>query len=115
MDSLWILNIVSKENIYLITPWILIITGILVQRRFVGRVATFTDTLAVNIHFSSLENLNPFLIFYANIGLLFGIIAIISYISYKLGKGSRLSGWFYYANWPFCSIVVGLIILFTYP
>jgi len=35
----------------LIGPFVLVIIGYLVERNFVGRIATFTNTIAVNLAF----------------------------------------------------------------
>jgi len=111
--GLWILNLISKESLLVLTPWILILVGILIEKHFIGRVATFTNTMAINIHFSSIQDLNPPLALYANLGLLFGVVAIISYIvSTKLGQRLGLPWWYYkITNWAFSSIVTGILLL----
>ena len=109
--GLWILNLISNESLLTITPWILLIVGFLVEKHFVGRVTTFTNTLAINIHFSSISNLASFWIFYANIGLLFGIVAIISYSVSVAGYRLGLPNWYYQSNWAFCSIIIGILLL----
>ena len=110
--ALWILNLISTESLLGITPWILILVGLLVEKHYVGRIATFTNTLAINIHFSTIQNLDKFFILYANLGLIFGIIAIFSYTISKYGNRLGLPREYYIiTNRLFSSIVVGILML----
>lgn len=101
-------NIVS-----LIGPFVLIAVGYLVERNFVGRVATFTNSIAVNLAFygknlSGLGALELPLIIYLDVGLVMGVIAIIAY-----EEGRRLMSQFYQLSWLYCSIVAGAVVLFS--
>lgn len=101
-------NIVS-----LIGPFVLIAVGYLVERNFVGRVATFTNSIAVNLAFygkdlSKLGGLEWPLIIYLDVGLIMGIIAIIAY-----EEGQSLIRYFYQFSWIYSSIVVGFLVFFS--
>lgn len=103
---LWFVSIIPENIIRLVTPVILIIVGYLVEKRFIGRVSLFTNTIALNIFLYSLTIPN-YLMWYANIGMIAGIIGIFSYaIKYSLPT------FFYILSYIYSSIPVGLIILY---
>lgn len=87
----------------------LLIIGFLVEKRYVSRPATFANVLALNAH----TYLRPFppnwLVWYANLGLIVGAIAILSYAAEE-----SLSEDFYTLTLLlYSSIPVGGVILFT--
>ena len=97
----------------LVAPAILIVIGFLVEHNFVGRVATFTNSLAVNLAYygKDLPTLGIWqspLILYLNIGLIMGIISILAYSS-----NTRLPQIFYIISWAYSSIVVGIVVLLS--
>ena len=104
---------IPQSIVSLIAPFILIIVGALVEKNFVGRIATFTNAIAVNLafygkDFASLGILQWPLTIYLDIGLIMGVIAIIAY-----EEGASLSSVFYMLSWAYCSIVVGIITLLS--
>ena len=105
MSSLWISALPAIYAGYL-APLCLITIGYLVERNFVGRMAIFGNAIALNLHVLTAQNPSFLFVWYANIGLLMGIIAIISYAVRK-----PLNGLFYTVGWLYCSIVVGFIIV----
>lgn len=104
---------IPSEYISLIGPFVLIIIGYLVEKNFVGRIATFTNSIAVNLAFygKDLSKLGQWqlpLIVYLDIGLIIGIIAILAY-----QQSRSLFRFFYQISWVYSSIVVGFIVLFS--
>jgi hypothetical protein len=86
----------------------LVAIGYLVEKNFVGRIATFSNALAINLHVFTITTPHQILVWYANIGIIIGVLAFISY-----GIQQSLSRYFYFISWAYSSIVVGLIILVT--
>ena len=105
MSDLWISALPAIYAGYL-APFSLILISYLVEKNFVGRIAMFSNAIALNLHVCALQNTNPLLIWYANIGLLFGLIGIITY-----ALNISLHGIFYKISWLYASFVVGFIIL----
>lgn len=86
----------------------LILIGFLVEKQFVGRTSLFANSVAVNVHFYQNPTFEPLLIWYANIGLLVGGIAIISYATEE-----SLPSEFYTLAWAYSAIAAGVVILLT--
>mgnify|MGYP000047014085 CR=1 FL=1 len=111
MVHLW-LSILSPNFINLLGPLSLIVIGFLVEKNFVGRITTFCNALAINLHVYTLlattGKVSSLLIWYANGGLVLGIIGLIAYsILFSLPQI------FYILSWLYSSILVGGIILIT--
>lgn len=105
-SSLWISALPSIYVGYL-APLSLIIIGYLVERNFVGRIAIFSNSLALNLHVYALQTTNPLLIWYANIGILFGIVALLTY-AIRMSVHSI----FYKIAWFYASFIVGFVVIF---
>lgn len=128
--NLWF-SILSPPVINISAPLALVLIGYLVERRYVGRLALFSNAIAINLHFYLIHTTNHFLITYGDIALIFGSIGIIWYIYWRVtleeycyeGDGQvhldtgdnyrPLPQWFYKIGFLFSSVVVGLLILFT--
>ncbi|MCL4480878.1 MAG: hypothetical protein M1113_05280 [Candidatus Thermoplasmatota archaeon] len=116
----WISAVIPSTYIPYLAPISLIIAGSLTERHYVGRIPIFTNTIALNVLFYySQSNFSYFgtlflsvFEWYANIGLIMGLIAVMSYAS----KGKR-SKTYYTIAWAYSSIVVGLLIaiFYAYP
>ena len=115
----WI-SIIPSEYIMYLAPVSLIIAGFLIDKHYIGRIQIFTNTIALNVLFyyseSNLAYYGTLFLslfeWYANIGLIMGIIAVISYTAN--GKRSKT---YYRIAWAYNSILVGLImvIFYAYP
>lgn len=106
--SLWISSL-PVSVVGILGPISLLVVGFLVERRFISRMTIFTNSIALNLMAFGLANPPFYLVSYANIGLLLGVIALISYAAQK-----SMSKLFYLIGWLYCSIVVGaLIFLFA--
>jgi len=87
----------------------LLVIGFLVEKQYVSRPATFANVLALNTHVYQQAFSPDWLIWYANIGLAAGAIAIFSYAAEE-----SLPGDFYKATMLFySSIPVEIVILIT--
>lgn len=104
--ELWISTLIPAVLIQKIGPLSLVIIGYLVEKNFVGRIATFSNALAINLYVFAISNLSGFLLWYANIGIIMGVLALVSY-----SLQSSLPKQFYLLSWAYCSLVVGFIIL----
>jgi hypothetical protein len=100
----WFSNIIPSEWIFSIGPIILLIVGHLVEKKYVGRMTIFTNTMAINIFFFS-KNVPELFVWYANIGLILGIISLFSYY-YR----SPMPTWMYTVAMIYSSIPIGLIM-----
>lgn len=105
MNDLWIAALPSIYAGYL-APFSLILIGYLVEKKFVGRIAMFSNAIALNLHVYALQSTSPLLVWYANIGLLFGVVGIVTY-----ALNISLHGIFYKISWLYASFIVGFIIL----
>ena len=105
VNELWF-SMLPAFLIQKIGPLSLILIGYLVEKNFVGRIATFSNSLAINLHVFTMNNPHHYLIWYANIGLIMGGLAIASYWS-----KTPLTRYFYFISWAYSSFVVGFIIL----
>ncbi len=116
----WISIVIPSAYIQYLAPVSLILVGYLAERHYVDRIPIFTNSIALNILFYySQSNLLYFgslfmsvFEWYANIGIIMGLIAVISYASN--GKQSKT---YYTIAWAYSSIVVGLlmVIFYAYP
>lgn len=100
INELWI-SILPTFLIQKIGSLSLIAIGYLVEKNFGGRIATFSNTLAINLHVLMMNNPHFFLVWYANIGLVMGILAFVSY-----GLQQSLLRHFYLISWAYSSFVV---------
>ena len=107
MNELWI-SILPALLIQKLGPLSLVLIGYLVEKNFVGRIASFSNALAINLHAFTISNPANWLVWYSNIGFLVGIIALFSY-----GLHQSLPKYFYILSWAYASFVVGFIILAT--
>ena len=106
-DTLWITHVLPAWLLQRLGALSLVAVGLLVEKHYVGRITTFANTIAINIH--AAYTTSPWwLVWYANIGLIVGMIALASYASRE-----SLPGWFYAIGFIYSSAVVGLLILIT--
>lgn len=108
MESLWI-KLLPEAWVNSMPGLSLLLVGYFAEKNFVGRIATFCNTLAINLHLMLIQHPPEILVWYANIGLVMGIVGIVAYQSQN-----SLSQYYYKASWAYCSIIVGLIILFVH-
>ncbi|WP_254538715.1 hypothetical protein [Halomarina litorea] len=87
----------------------LIVIGLLVERHYISRPSIFANTIALNVHFYQNPIFEPLLVWYANIGLVFGAIAMLTYL-----MDERLpSSYYELAMLVYSSIPAALVIFLT--
>ena len=87
----------------------LIVVGLLVEKRFVSRPSIFANAIAINVYVNKQAFPPEWLILYANIALIAGIVAISAYAS-----NTSLGGYFYDIMFlSYSSLSVGGVILIT--
>jgi len=67
----------------LLTAIVLIVTGYLVERKFVSRMSTFANGLAINIVLQGIDNRHWVLNLYGNFCLVMALIGALSYAWYQ--------------------------------
>jgi len=90
---------------------LLIVSALLVEKRYIGRLAITSNVFFLwqlfTPHWYELPEIFQL---YLNIGLLFAIIALVSYVV----KQSLPSGFYKFAKWLFGSLTVVAIIVYTF-
>jgi hypothetical protein len=87
----------------------LLVVGFLVEKQYVSRPATFANALALNSHTYQQPASPDWLIWYANIGLAIGAIAILSYEA----EESLPDSFYQFTMLLYSSIPVALAIFVT--
>lgn len=104
--NIWISQIFPVELIRILPAITLIIVGLIVEKKYVGRISLLTNAVALSTFFAFIENIPTWTIWYINILTIFGIIAIISY-AFKI----KLSKEFYFIAGIFSSLISGILLL----
>jgi len=85
----------------------LLIVGFAVEKHYVSRVTVFTNTIALNVHFLSLDSAPQVLVWYGDIGLLLGLYGFAAYLlNVKTSILYNLPAYTLYSSLP-----VALVIL----
>jgi len=100
------MRVIPNDFLNIFPALSLLITGYLIERNFVGRIATFCNALAINLFIISLPNPNEYLVWYANLGVIMGLVGLVAYQS-----KTSLSKIYYTLSWAYSSVVVGLLML----
>jgi hypothetical protein len=115
----FIFGYIPQGLVSIIGPAILVVIGFLSENHFVGRMPILANTVAVNIayfgkDFNTLGSWQLPLMIYLDVGIIMGIISLISY-----AFGTKLDSLFYTAGWAYCSVAVGILLglslLVPYP
>lgn len=109
MSDLWI-TFVPDIYLKMLPALSLVAIGWMVEKQVVGRVTTFANGLAINLHVLLLTSPPMWFIWYANIGFIMGIIGIFAYGS-RTSLSGTLGKIYYTLSWAYCSIFVGFLIL----
>lgn len=85
----------------------LLVVGFAVEKHYVSRVTVFTNTIALNVHFLSLDAVPRALVWYGDLGLLLGLYGFAAYLlNAKTGILYNLPAYTLYSSLP-----VALVIL----
>lgn len=99
-------NLISEKVLDLILPFALLIIGAVVETKYVGRVALFSNALALFIFYHSI--IMPFLL-----GLIVNSVIIIGIIGgFARIANISLFGGFYKFAWIGSSAFTGLLLLY---
>jgi len=86
----------------------LLIVGFAVEKHYVSRVTVFTNTIALNVHFLSLEAVPSLLVWYADIGLILGLYGFAAYLlSEKTSILYNLPAYTLYSSLPVAVVILG--------
>ncbi|MFA5259017.1 MAG: hypothetical protein WC402_02990 [Candidatus Pacearchaeota archaeon] len=105
MTNIWISQLLPIELIEILPALTLIIIGLIVEKKYVGRVAIFANAIALSTFFYKIQNLPLWTIWYINILTIFGLIAIFSY-AFKI----KLPQEYYWLAGVFSSVVSGILL-----
>ncbi|USZ71256.1 hypothetical protein [Natronosalvus halobius] len=100
---------ILPESVVMLLPALsLLFIGHAVERHYVGRITCFTNSLALVVHYVTVDDPGLLLRLHANIGLLLGVIGFIAYYKHR-----SLPGAYYSLSYlGYGSLVVGTIILY---
>lgn len=85
----------------------LLVVGIAVEKYYVSRVTVFTNVLALNVSFLSLDQAPRFLVWYGDIGLLLGVYGMAAYLlDMKTWRLYNLPAFTMYASLPVAAVVL---------
>jgi len=85
----------------------LLFVGIGVEKYYVSRVTTFTNVLALNMWFLSLETAPRYLVWYGDLGLIFGVYGMLAYlVNAETGKLYRVPAFTMYASLPVAAVIL---------
>lgn len=87
----------------------LIVVGYLVEKQFVSRPAIFANAIAINVHVNEMKLPPDWLVWYANVAVIAGAIAICCYAAEK----SLPSEFYDVAKYTYASVPVAGVIVYT--
>jgi len=95
----------SEAGLRILTPFILVVVGIIIETKYVPRVVMFTNAAALYIFYHSI-NMPPGLGLIVNLAIIIGLIAGVSRI-----LNIPLISLFYDIAWIASSVVTGFLLL----
>lgn len=104
--EIWISQILTPEVMQILPAITLIIVGLIVEKKYVGRIAILTNAVALSTFFYSISNLPLWIILYINVLTIFGLIALVSY-AFKI----KLPKEFYFIAGIFSSAISGALLI----
>lgn len=81
MVGLWI-QLLPADILTNLDVIALLIIGMLVERKYTGRMTAFSNSIALNLAMLRLQDLHWILRLYGDIGFVLGLVGLISYVSY---------------------------------
>lgn len=105
MTNIWISQVLPLQLIEVLPALTLIIIGLIVEKRYVGRIAIFANSIALSTFFYKIPDLPTWTIWYINILTIFGIVALFSY-AFKI----KLPKHFYWSAGIFSSVISGILL-----
>ncbi len=87
----------------------LITLGLLVEKKYISRPAIWANVAAINVHLFEYPNVEGWLVWYANIGIIVAGLALFTY-----GFDESLPSWYYKLAWAYSSIPVAVLVYLTW-
>lgn len=85
----------------------LLVVGFAVEKHYVSRVTVFLNAIALNVHFLSLNEAPRLLVWYCDVGLIFGGIGFAAYLlNVKTGILFNLPAYALYSSFPVALVVL---------
>ncbi|WP_134670425.1 hypothetical protein [Halorussus marinus] len=85
----------------------LLFVGIAVEKYYVSRVTVFTNVIALNVSFLSLDQVPRSLVWYGDIGLLLGLYGMAAYLlNVKTSKVYNIPAFTMYASLPVAAVIL---------
>lgn len=85
----------------------LLFIGFSVEKYYVSRVTVFSNTIALNVSFLSIERAPRLLVWYGDLGLLLGIYGMTAYLlNVKTWWGYNAPAFLLYASLPVAAVVL---------
>ncbi|MDD2778384.1 MAG: hypothetical protein PHS47_03545 [Methanocellales archaeon] len=106
--ELMLFKMLPPTLVHLIAPCALILIGWILEKKLVGRVATFSNVMAANVYFYYSSSIHPILAIYLTAGFIFVIIEFL-----PSGFRGPLSRPYSIVRYAYSSIVVSALILFS--
>jgi hypothetical protein len=100
-------NILSNHVLDILPALSLIFVGAIVERYYVGRIAIFSNAIALTSFYYTYTSLPLWLSLYINLLTIAGILSLLSYMSKK-----SLPAEFYQVSGIFSSVVSGFVLLY---
>jgi len=85
----------------------LLFVGVVVEKYYVSRVTAFTNVLALNMSFLSLETAPRYLVWYGDLGLILGVYGMVAYLmNAETWKLYRIPAFTMYASLPVAAVIL---------
>ena len=85
----------------------LLFVGLAVEKYYVSRATVFTNTIALNVSFLSLESAPKLLVWYGGVGSLLGMYGMVTYLlNTKTGRIYNLPAFTFYASLPVATVIL---------
>ena len=99
-------SLFSETALRFITPFVLVIVGLVVEKKYTGRVSMFTNAVALYIFYHSI-NMSSALGIIVNIAIVFGLVGGFARLF-----NIHLFTAFYKLGWVASSVVTGILLLY---
>lgn len=85
----------------------LLLIGVMVEKYYVSRVTVFSNTIALNVSFLSLDQAPALLVLYGDLGLVLGAYGMVAYlVSAKTHIAYNLPAFTMYASLPVAAVIL---------
>ncbi len=103
-----IVELIPAQWTLVLTEASLLILGFAAEKYYVSRLSSFSNAIALLVHFLSQDQTGPFLTAYVDIAIVLGVVGLLAY----LRESSLPSTYYDLSYFLFSSVNVGLVIAF---